>query len=88
MEGVPASILQSAQNVKVKLLLTIRGFSTVNYCLPGTYFQNPLPLPQQFKQDPLGKRRFWVGLKLVKCREKRVKNHNLSLNNTVTKLAS
>ena len=32
MEGVPASILQSAQNVKVKLLSIIRGVSTVNYC--------------------------------------------------------
>ena len=29
MEGVPASIVQSAQNVKVKLLSIIRGVSTV-----------------------------------------------------------
>ena len=34
MEGVPASIHQSAQNVKVKLLSIIRGVSTVNYGLP------------------------------------------------------
>ena len=57
MEGVPASIIQSAQNVKVKLLSIIRGVSTV-------------------------KKGFWVGLKLVKCREKKkkkkVKNHNLA----------
>ena len=61
MEGVPASILQSAENVKVKLLSIISGVSTVNYCLPT--FQNLLPLPQQFKRDPLGKRGFWVGVK-------------------------
>ena len=41
MEGVPASILQSAQNVKVKLLSIIRGVSTVNYCLPT--FRTPSP---------------------------------------------
>ena len=34
MEGVPASILPSAQNVKVKFLSIIRCVSTVNYCLP------------------------------------------------------
>ena len=34
MEGVPATILHSAQNVKVKLLSVIRGVSTVNYCVP------------------------------------------------------
>ena len=43
MEGVPASILQSAQNVKVKLLSIIRGVSTVNYCLPT--FRTPSPYP-------------------------------------------
>ena len=41
MEGVPASILQSAENVKVKLLSIIRGVSTVNYCLPT--FRTPSP---------------------------------------------
>ena len=88
MEGVPASILQSAQNVKVKLLSIIRGVSTVNYCLPT--FRTPFPLPQQFKRDPLGKRGFWVGVKLVKCTKKKKKKPqpNLSLNNTVRKLAS
>ena len=72
MEGVSASILQSAQNVKVKLLSIIRGVSTK---LLLTYLQNPLPLPQQFKRDPLGKRGFWVGINLVKCRKK---NANLT----------
>ena len=43
MEGVPASILQSAQNVKVKLLSIIRGVSIVNYCLPT--FRTPSPYP-------------------------------------------
>ena len=43
MEGVPASILQSAQNVKVKLLSIIRIFSTENYCLPT--FRTPSPYP-------------------------------------------
>ena len=78
MEGVPASILQSAQNVKVKLLSIIRG--SFNSKLLLTYFQNHLPLPQQFLWDQLGKRGFWVGVKLVKCRiqKKRVKNHNLT----------
>ena len=70
MEGVPASILHSAQNVKVKLLSIIRGF---NSKLLLTYFQNPLPLPQQSKRDPLGNRGFWVGVKLG-----RVKTHNLT----------
>ena len=44
-----------------------------------------LPLPQQSKRDPLGKRGFWVGVKLVKCRKKKSKKQqpNLSLNNTV-----
>ena len=63
--------LQSAQNVKVKLLSIIRGVSTEKLLL--TYFHNPLPLPQQFKRDPLGKRGFWVGVKLVKCRKKKKK---------------
>ena len=35
--------LQSAQNVKVKLLSIIRGVSTVNYCLPT--FRTPSPYP-------------------------------------------
>ena len=69
MEGVPASFLQSAQNVKVKFLTIIRGVSTVNYCLPTV--RTPSPLPQQFKRDPLGKRGFWVGVKLVKFRRKK-----------------
>ena len=43
MEVVPASIVQSAQNVKVKLLSIIRGVSTVNYCLPT--FGTPSPFP-------------------------------------------
>ena len=73
MEGLPASILQSAQNVKVKLLSMIRGVSTVNYCL--TYFQNPLP--QQFKRNPLGKGVLGGG-KVGEMQEKRVKNHNLT----------
>ena len=61
MEGVPASILQSAQNVKVKLLSIIRGVSTVNYCLPTFRTPSPYRVPQQFKQDPLGKRVFLGG---------------------------
>ena len=74
MVSVPASILQSAQNAKVKLLSIIRGVSTVNYCLPT--FRTPSPYPNG---DPLGKREFWVGVKLVKCRKKKgVKNHNLA----------
>ena len=86
MEGVPASILQSAENVKVKLLSIIRCF---NSKLLLTYFQNLLPLPQQFKRDPLGKRGFWVGVKLVKCRKKSKKPQpSLSLNNVVRILAS
>ena len=86
MEGVPASILQSAENVKVKLLSIIRCF---NSKLLLTYFQNLLPLPQQFKRDPLGKRGFWVGVKLVKSRKKSKKPQpSLSLNNVVRILAS
>ena len=69
MEGVPASILESAQNVKVKLLSIIK--KCFNSKLLLTYFQNPLPLPQQFKWDPLGKRGFLVGVNLVKCRKKK-----------------
>ena len=42
MEGVPASVLQSAQNVKVKFLSIIRGVSTVNYCL-GYLLSEPPP---------------------------------------------
>ena len=61
--------LQSAQNVKAKLLSIIRGVSTVNYCLPT--FRTPSPYPQQFQRDLLGKRGFWVGVKLVKCRKKK-----------------
>ena len=70
MEGVPASILQSAQNVKVKLLSIIRCF---NSKLLLTYFQNPLPLLQQFKRDPLGKRGFWGGGKVGEMQEKKKK---------------
>ena len=43
MEGVLASILQSAQNVKVKFLSIIRGVSTVNYCLPTVRTPSPYP---------------------------------------------
>ena len=43
MEGVPASILQSVQNVKVKFLSIIRGVSTVNYCLPTVRTTSPTP---------------------------------------------
>ena len=44
MEGVPASIPQSAQNVKVKFLsIIIRGVSTVNYCLPTVRTPSPYP---------------------------------------------
>ena len=43
MEGVPASILQIAQIVKVKLLSIIRGVSTVNYCFPT--FRTPSSYP-------------------------------------------
>ena len=35
--------LESAQNVKVKLLSIIRGVSTVKYCLPT--FRTPSPYP-------------------------------------------
>ena len=45
MEGVPASILQSAQNVKVKLLSIIRGVSKVN----ETGSQSPCMRP---RSDP------------------------------------
>ena len=88
MEGVPASILQSAQNVKVKFLSIIRGVSTVHYCLPTV--KTPSPYPQQFKRDPLGKRGFWVGVKLVKFRKKEKKKTqpSLSLNNVVRILGS
>ena len=51
----------------------------INTCCTST--PPPLPLPQQSKRDPLGKRGFWVGVKLVKYRKKkRVKNHNLTCN--------
>ena len=53
MEGVPASILQSAQNVKVKLLSITRGVSTVNYCLPT--FRTPSPYPNNLA-GPVGKK--------------------------------
>ena len=43
MEGVPASILQSGENVKVKLLSIIRGVLTVNYCLPTFRTSSPYP---------------------------------------------
>ena len=78
MEGVPASILQSAQNVKVKLLsiITGRGVSTVNYCLPT--FGSPSPYPNNLSGTRWERGGFWVGVKLVKCRKKRVKKHNLT----------
>ena len=86
MEGVPASILQSAQNVKVKLLSIIRGVSTVNYCLPT--FRTPSPYPNNLSGTGW-ERGFWVGVKLVKCRKKSKKPQpNLSLNNAVRILAS
>ena len=43
MEGVPASILQSAENVKFKLLSIIRGVSTVNYA--SLLSEPPPPTP-------------------------------------------
>ena len=52
MEVVPASILQSAQNVKVKFLSIIRDVSTVNYCLPT--FRTPSPYPNNLA-GPVGK---------------------------------
>ena len=67
---MPASILQSAQNVKVELLSIIRGFSTE---LLLTYFQNPLPLPQQFKRDPLGKEGVLGGGKVGEMQETKSK---------------
>ena len=67
MEGVPASILQSAQNVKVKLLSIIRGVSTVNDCLPT--FRTPSPYPNNLSGTLWEKREFWVGVKLVKRRK-------------------
>ena len=48
MEGVPASIFQSAQTVKVKLLSIIRGVSTVNYCFPT--FRTPSPFPNNLSR--------------------------------------
>ena len=91
MEGVPASILQSAQNVKLKLLSIIRGVSTINYCLPT--FRTTSPYPNNLSGTRWGNRGFWVRVKLVKCREKKKKKSkppqpNLSPNNTVRKLAS
>ena len=67
MEGVPASP-KVPKMLKVKLLSIIR---CSNSELLLTYFQNPFPLPQQFKRDPLRKQGFWVGVKLVKCRKKK-----------------
>ena len=46
MEGVAASILQSAQNVKVKLLSIIRGVSTVKLLLSLPTFRTPSPYPK------------------------------------------
>ena len=42
----------------------IRGAATVYYSLPNS--RTPSPLPQQSKWDPLGKRGFLGGVKLVK----------------------
>ena len=87
MEGVPASFLQSAQNVKVKLLSIIRGVSTINYCLPT--FRTPSPYLNNLSGTRWERGGFGWGLKLVKCRKKSKKPQlNLSLNNTVRKLAS
>ena len=52
MEGVPASILQSAQNVKVELLSIIRGVSTVNYCLPT--FRTPSAYHSRWERGGFG----------------------------------
>ena len=43
--------------------------SQINTCCT----RNPPLLPEQSKRDPLGKRGFWVGVKLVKCRGKKIK---------------
>ena len=89
MEGVPASILQSAQNVKVKLLSIIRGFSTVNYCL--LTFRTPSPYPNNLS-GPVGKEGILGGGKVGEMQEEKKKSEkpqpNLSLNNTVRKLVS
>ena len=65
------------------------GFYPVNYTLPTARTPSPYPNNLSGTGDPLGKRGFWVGVKLVKCRKKSKKPQpNLSLNNTVRKLAS
>ena len=64
----------------------IRGVSTVNYCLPT--FRTPSLYPQQFKRDPLGKRGFWVGVKLRKKKKSKKPQPSLSLNNAVRILGS
>ena len=75
MEGVPASILQSAENVKVILLSIIRGVSTVNYCLPT--FRTSSPYPNNLS-GPVGKEGVLGGDKVGEMQEKRVKNHKLT----------
>ena len=75
MEGVPASILQSVQNVKVKLLSIIRGVSTVNYCLPT--FRTPSPYPNNLSRT-CWENGLLGGGKVGEMQEKRVKNHNLT----------
>ena len=70
MEGVPASILQSAQNVKIKLLSIIKGFSTVNYCLPTFRTLSPYPNNLSGTCWERGGFGFGGGVKLVKCRKK------------------
>ena len=67
MEGVPASILQSAENVKVILLSIIRGVSTVNYCLPT--FRTSSPYPNNLS-GPVGKEGVLGGGKVGEMQEK------------------
>ena len=74
MEGVPASILQNAQSVKVKLLSIIRVFSTVNYCLPT--LRTPSPYHNNLSRTRWERGGFGWGVNLVK-KKNRVKNHNL-----------
>ena len=78
MEGVPASILQSAQNVKVKLLSIIRGVSTVNYCLPTFRISSPYPNNLSGTRWERGGFGLLGGGKVGEMQGKRVKNHNLA----------
>ena len=77
MDGVPATIVQRAQNVKVKLLSIIRGVSTVNYCLPT--FGTPSPYPKNLSGTRWERGGFGLlgGVKVGEMQE-RVKNHNLT----------